>query len=142
MILEAIKEAKDNGEVTKMVTGVCHYCGQASAVEVLATMCNQDANEAAVEVCNCGDAQYETQKKNRMERINVKINELFGSESTSPLDDSVVEELIQIGKLVAYDTIRKVTIDLHDNEKAKLSINKDNALVIVREKKSAKGTLA
>lgn len=142
MIIEKIKEAIDNGEVTKATTGTCQYCGQAQAVEIIITMGSKEANDAAVELCNCSEAQFATQRKNRAERISDNINALFGEESENPVDECVVKQLKEVGKLVAYLQIRKATIDLSDSEKAKFSVNKDSALMIVREKKKSKGILS
>ena len=142
MLIEKIKEAITNGEVTKATTGICQYCGQAQAVKIISTMGSKEANEAAVELCNCSEAQFATQRKNRAERISDNINTLFGEESENPIDECVIKQLKEVGKLVAYQQVRKVNIDLSDSEKAKFSINKDSALVIVREKKKSKGILS
>jgi len=142
MLSEKVQEDKENGVVTEMKSGICPCCRQAIAIEATLDLSEEQLNELAEEFCNCSSAQFRTQRKKRVEKIEEKVNLIFGETGSEPIEPDAVSVIIEVAKQVAYSNIGKVTINLDNNEKAKILLNKDDRLVIIREAKTQRGEMA
>lgn len=59
--LEELKREHPDG--LEVQTGACRFCGQMAQIETLFPWEQEKLNEAATELCTCGEALYYTSRK-------------------------------------------------------------------------------
>lgn len=117
MLKDEVKGYKD----LETVTGSCRFCGQLMQVEA-PPGCGEDVIEELVaESCGCTEAVSYAAQKQRKERAHEKIVLLFGEQAEYPVDDKAEELLhIAVDAALAWD-IEKLTVDIGDGTKGKIS---------------------
>ena len=113
-------------------TGACRYCGQLAQVEVPATWDEDKINELVTEKCECCDAVEYAKMKNRKANAHEKIVLLFGGKSAMPVDDKA-EELLHLAVEAAVEwDIEKISVDIKDGTKGKISRTAKGSIKIER----------
>ena len=88
--------------------------------------------ELAIETCQCPEAQYEANRKQRVESVDEKVNTLLGKDSDTPVDDEILDLIKAMSIHICYEKIKKMSIQISPN--AKVSINMDtNGLLDIKK---------
>lgn len=117
-------------------TGGCRFCGQIANLEVPIEWTDEQVDEAAVECCGCEKAQEYTIRKKKKERAIEAIEQQFGEESETQIDDSIKELLIEIVGHVVDRRVTSGTIDIGNGLRAKIGRNAKGSIKVEREKKA------
>ena len=134
MLKDEVKKYKE----LETVTGGCRFCGQVMQVEA-PPGCGEDVIEELVaESCSCTEAQLYEASKRRQERAHEKIELLFGEQAESPVDGKAEELLhIAVDAALAWD-IEKLTVEIGDGTKGKISRSAKGNIKIERSESRKK----
>jgi len=114
---------------------VCPYCGQAVAIDKES---GQPADAAAAMACDCPDARRFRQRKERIERSEAIIDELFGCEceesiEAAPIPDEAVKLLKGAAIMVIDGVITGFSVQAGSICKASVKCKGDGDLKIERK---------
>lgn len=119
-------------EVNELQTGVCEYCGQVQAVNVIGDT-PEILNRAATEMCTCEGAQKEKRKKRRDKVVTEFLDNNFDHEG----DMQFIREAIDSVEL--WDGgIKAVTVEMDDGWKHQIKLNNNLELIITSKKTTKK----
>lgn len=140
MLKYEFENYKSKGGETKMLTVECPYCHQHVAVDVPFEMESEREilTELAAELCTCPAAQLYQHKKERLEKLETALEQSVGSESNDPVDEEVFKVIHNVARTVCLEGLHKATIHLGKAEKINLKRDKNNFLVIERERKEVR----
>lgn len=140
MLTQEVENYKSMGKETKMYPVECPCCHQIISVDIIPEM-EEDKEiliELAMEQCTCPSAQFHQQKKKRIEKLEKTLERSVGEKSIDPVSEDVYEVIKRVAKIVCFAKVDKATIHLSKQEKINLKRDKDNFLVIEREKKEVR----
>lgn len=83
-----LKDLIKNENELVSATGVCRFCGQTAALQVLPDWNEAMINEYALEGCTCKEAKKYTERKRRIEGAEEAIESIFKGEHLGILDDA------------------------------------------------------
>lgn len=122
--LEEIKREHPDG--LNVQAGSCRFCGQMAQIETLFPWPQEKLDEAATEMCKCGEAQNYTSRKKRVEKAKRTIERQFGKY----LPGTAVELLKTAVDLVEEDQIDSLTLDAGNGLKAKIFITRKGSIKV------------
>lgn len=120
--------------------GVCQFCGQVVAIDYPEQIqTDEEFNQYATEHCNCIEASKERERKTQIRKAKQRIRDLFldGAERCGfePVQDERIITLLDTAVyLLAYESIKALTVHLPGYQKAKLSVSVKGKINIEREK--------
>lgn len=121
-----------------MNLGACKYCGAVIMGDYPEDASNERKIEIATSNCKCEAAENERFKLREKERAKVMIKDLFILKSeelgyTAPIEDKDIHRILEeIVDLISEKTIRGVTIDIGNGEKAKIQLSSQNKINVER----------
>lgn len=114
--------------------GTCRFCGQAVAVKPEA---GETPDEAAVRSCDCPDARRYRLRKERVERSQEMINEMFGTGceetyETKPIPEETIQ-LLKLAAVLAIDgKLTKATVQVGGICKAEIGVGGKGEIKVKR----------
>ena len=125
--LEELKREHPDG--LEVQTGACRFCGQMAQIETLFPWEQEKLNEAATELCTCGEALYYTSRKKRVE----KAKKTLGLELKSYLSEESIMLLQNAVELIENEEAKSITFDGKEN-KVKISMTAKGGIKIEKTK--------
>lgn len=128
--------AIDAGTVGAFTTGTCKHCGQSIALpEAYDTQ--EDADDAAGEMCSCPSANIARRKRLQVEAAKDKVRQLFGEGAEElgfrPLaGEGAVDLLERTVEMIALGPISSATINVRGQCKAKLTVSTKGKIKVSR----------
>ena len=116
--------------------GFCNYCKEGKMVEVPDDATQKDINEEVTEQCRCTMASRMRERRNQKEACIANINEML-SENYPAIAKVFMDNI----DAIQDNKIKKITINTHSNQTARMSKTKDGIKVEL-EKKQKNESLA
>ena len=133
MLYEQVEEREKNlpGGVTT-VTGTCRFCGQVATRKALEEWSQEEIDELITETCECVDARTYVYEKEQKERVNTRIDLLFGKDNKSvTIPDAAVDLLHKAAYLVCDGFIQSIMVDMGNGVKAKINLTSKGNIKVV-----------
>lgn len=146
MLVDEVREAKENGEVMKEKTGTCKFCKKLLFVKIPELWTQASADGVASESCSCIGSIKHVRQMKKMAALHEALETLFGEESERDVNADTVENIRKIALDIIACNLEKATIDIPSSkkdapsERLKISLKKDG-LYIGIEKKASTGIL-
>lgn len=134
-----LRDEVEKSGALKTANGGCVFCGQMRAMEVPEDWEQDLINELATEKCKCLEATIWANKKYKKECAHERIDELFGVKSAEPVDECAEELIHKAADCVVEWNIEKISIDIKDGTKGKISRNAKGFIKIERSESSKNG---
>lgn len=134
MLVDKIKQARE--ETPDMVIharGACEFCGQIADVNILKNWTDDNANEVATELCECGEAKSYAREKKQKENGHKQVEKLFGEENKQVAVKQEAIDLLHaaVDCIVSFKT-GKVTVELGAGVKATINLTGKGVLKVKR----------
>ena len=132
-----VKKYKDQDKGT--VNGCCMFCGQMMTVEAPVIWGEDIINELVSEKCECDASQNWARRKFRKEKAHEKIKILFGDGADIPIDENAEKLLHLAADCIVDMDVEKMTIEIQDGTKGKISRTAKGFIKIERSESSRTG---
>lgn len=136
MLVEQIKEAKENGQEVIQARGGCCFCGQIADINALPGWEKEQYNEIATELCTCSEAKAYSEEKKQKERAHERIDMLFSPQKTPAIRKGAVKYLYEGVDKILSNQLVKITLDMGSGIKAAMYLTGKNKLKIKRSIKT------
>lgn len=134
-------------ENKKMKTefAACEFCGQYNTVSVPDNATQEQIRDAAIEVCNCSEAEIQKKKKRQILQAQARVDELFGDnaekyELPSYPEGHLINYLYKSIEMAANDKFVSVSVNLGEYGKVKISAT-DNGNISIERTRTVKQKL-
>ena len=134
MLADEIKKAREErAALVVHARGGCNFCGQMADVNILKGWTEEQANEVATELCECGEAKAYTRQKGQKERGHKQVEKLFGDGNKQVAVKVGAIKLLHeaVDNVVSCNT-GKVTVELGAGAKATINLTGKGVLKVKR----------
>lgn len=111
--------------------GHCRYCGQVRTVFVETEI--EDMDEYATLNCDCAEATARRNYIARVDKLDDKINVLFGNLSPEPVCPQIVELLKSAARACSSNALRSVSLNIDGKIKAKVTLTGNDTVKVERK---------
>lgn len=123
-----------------MNTGTCKHCGQ---MQTLNYDCEsrEEANEQAVLLCNCAQAQTYSNRFSQISRAAGQVEEMFGETASEKynvqaIDEDIIENIKNMLPIIQEERIKNISITVIMKDQIKISIGYSNDKFIIKRSES------
>ena len=123
-----------------MQTGTCSFCGQMQSLNYECES-REEANEQAILLCNCAQAQEHSNRHSQISRAKVQVEEMFGQRASEQyglqaIDEDIIDSINNMLPIIQEERIKNISITVIMKDQIKINIGYSNDKFSIKRSES------
>ncbi len=123
-----------------MQTGTCSFCGQMQSLNYECES-REEANEQAILLCNCAQAQTHANRHSQISRAKAQIEEMFGQRASEQyglqaIDEDIIDSINNMLPIIQEERIKNISITVIMKDQIKINIGYSNDKFSIKRSES------